>query len=613
MFESDDWIFQDAFNEDEVEEKTRRRSQAPCRNIAEKAPSAKRRRVDSCQASPSTTDSTLVGQSGCDTVANVEDNDHVRTPFQSVSRTDLLRIFQNTSRRETFEKNFAKEIENDPSGVARVRGKTRPPQPSVEAAAKCPRVSQHQGSREKTRESASDRRLAKEVKLIRIFPGPAGLIPDVKSDGGISAASYLSDVKELEKSATKPRGVQSVQIKSQDEKNLVGERAWKLLSNDLPTSFLQDYNVSAVTDRADATHCDSAKVRFFAGILDYIDHSHDDPFVILKDSTGSIEGTIHRDIPLAYPGLLEPNVVIFLRDVGLLKTTTYVVTNKYHILVSLANLIAVYSDKGRIVSTSLMESILSRAPNAELNRIIQPDDRMPVCTARKSGPRETDESCEAAQFVLDSSGRRPRIEACELTTNTPLSRLTSETYETSKGDKVTNQTLGRFNDSIDLSSTDDLDSINFADFADCDPADFAIPEEQDRSQCVYKSTSEIQRCRLQEEGSTERLENVESTQNFQRHTKERRSTQVPRTLNRCTTDANTKNSGIRYSRDNNFSSYDDAACRDSSVNERSTLQVKRNIENSKALVSYFTNDNDSDDEILSQLDVDNVFEPKKDC
>ncbi|TGZ48268.1 uncharacterized protein [Temnothorax longispinosus] len=600
MFESDDWIFEDAFDGDDVEEETRWKFSSPCQN-GEKTSSVKRRKVDSCEVLPSfSTDSTFVRHAELDIVANVEAND---PPFKNqenddVSRGDLLLgIFQSSTSRKTFD--FAKEVENDPSGVPR---KTQCFQPKVDATSK---VFRYEESREKSHEPMTEERLAKEVKLIRIFPGPAGLIPDMKNDNNISAASYLSSVEALERNKTTTKHIEN---KSQDEKNLFGEKAWKLLLNDLPKNFLQDYKISTVKDKATSSHCESTKVKFIAGVLDYIDHSHDDPFVVLKDSTGSIEGTIHRDIPLTYPGILEPNVVILLRDVGLLKTTTYVVTNKYHILVSLVNLIAIYSDKGRIVSTSLMESILSTdqtTSNVELNKI---NDRMTVSkSAYIAGLQKMAESRNASRQAssfsfIPSSATRIEAREPELANCPPMLRPKND-----KNLQVTDETLGRFNYSM---GTDDLDSTDIFLTTDCD---FTTLEEQsclDRSLC--KSTtisrgSEIQQCDLEV-----RTMEKGSTIDFQKQVKERHLPQ------KCVTDVKscgTRNA--RYERDNCFPSYDNMSCRDSNVSVRSTLpNLKRNVENSKALLSYFTNDieYDSDDEILSQLDVDNVFdEPKKHC
>lgn len=540
---------------------------------------------------------TFVWQSELDTVANIEVSDPPFKNENAVLRENLLLgIFQKNTSQETFY--FAKEIENDPSGAQR---KTQCFQSKVDATSK---VFQYGKSRKKSRESMAEEGLEKEINLVRIFPGPAGLMPDMKNDN-ISAASYLSSVEKLEKNKM---AIRHIEIKSQDEKNLFGEKAWKFLLNDLPKNFLQNYEISTVKDKANASHCNSTKVRFIAGVLDCVDHSHDDPFVILKDSTGSIEGTIHRDIPSTYPGILEPNVVILLRDVGLLKTTTYLVTNKYHILVSLVNLLAIYSDKGRIVSTSFMESILSHTSNIELNRI---NDCTSVSKSIYISGLQIDESHDTswqAGFSIETSSSRIKARKLELANN-PLLHLTSEKYESYgealKNDKncqVTDKTLGCSNYSTDGFFT-----------AECDFTILGTEQQNCLNHSICKSTSisrssKIQQCGLQMK-NIKHLEK-ESIINFQKQSKE------PQTLQKCITDVKTCRT---HSHENCFSPYNDMAHRDSNVSVRSTLPgIKRDIENSKALVNYFTNNKkcdeyDSDDEILSQLDVDNVFdEPKKD-
>jgi len=230
------------------------------------------------------TNSSFVQNSESNTIVNIEDNDSLFKNKSDISRENLLLgIFQENISGETL--NFVKEIEKNPSGIQREIHCFQ-----SEASAK---VFQCKEFREKSHNFITIVRLNKKVKLIRIFPGLAGLVPNLKNDN-ISASSYLNSVKEFENKKSTKR----IEIKSQDEKNLCGEEAWKLLLNDLPNNFLQDYKISTVKDKANASHCDSMKVKFIAGVLDYVDHSHDDPFVILKDSTGSIEGTIHRDIPL---------------------------------------------------------------------------------------------------------------------------------------------------------------------------------------------------------------------------------------------------------------------------------------------------------------------------
>lgn len=538
-------------------------------------------------------DDSFVQKLEVDTIAYIEDNNPSSNNRNDISRGDLLLgIFQKDTSRQTFD--FAKEVEKDPLSV---RKEMQCYQSKVDVTSK---IFQYKDFREKSHGSMKVR-FDKEVKLIRIFPGPAGLIPDVRNDH-VSAASYLSSVKELENKTVTKR----IEIKSQDEKNLVGEKAWKFLLNDLPNNFLQDYGISTVKNKANASHCDSTKVRFIAGVLDYVDHSQDDPFVIIKDSTGSIEGTIHRDIPLTYPGILEPNVIIFLHDVGLLKTTTYIITNKYHVLVSLVNLLAIYSDKGRIVSTPLMESVLSHASNVELNRNNYTAVSKSIFISELQKINESRDASLQTNISIDTF---TKTYESELAKDPLLYSINGKNENYGEAFKkktctVTDNILEHFNYSMD---TDDLNRDVFftTDY------DFITSEEQN---CLNRSlsksvsqTSKIQQCDLQVQ-NTKHLENTkkESIINFQKQIKEQH---LPQTLQKCVTDIKTC-----------FSSYDDTICRDSNSNIKFTLlpAIKRNVENSKTLVSYFINDKydeyDSDDEILSQLDVDNIFDKAKvDC
>jgi len=278
--------------------------------------------------------------------------------------------------------------------------------------------------------------------------------------------------------------------------------------------------------------------------------------------------------------------------------------------VSLVNLLGIYSAKGRIVSTSLMESILSHMSETKLNRINSclPISKKPVYVSEL---QKMDESCNTSlqtnNLTIDSSIKNHES---ELTKN-PLVHLINESrgkiLKNDKNCKVTDKTLGCFNYSM---NTDDLNMDVFF-TAGCD---FAILEEQNcLNHLLFKSisqTSKIQQCDLQ---NMEHSKNIKkkSMINFQKQTKERH---LPQTLQKCN---DVKTCDIHYLRENCFSSNNDMTCRDSNLNVKLPA-IKRNVENSKTLVSYFTDDKhdeyDSDDEILSQLDVDNIFDKsKKDC
>ncbi|XP_072748727.1 uncharacterized protein [Anoplolepis gracilipes] len=581
MFESDDWTFEDAFD---IDEKTIQ-PYSRCQN-EEETSSVKRRKVDNCKVLFSLADNTL---NSSDMNVIIEDSNSFQNNKSNVSRGALLLgIFQENTSQKIF--NFAKEIGD--------------PLKNIQKEAQCfplckTNTLHYKKSKEKNRtESVNKVKLDKEVKLVRIFPGPAGLVPDVKNDN-IPVVSYLDRVKELENKTA----IKRIEIKSQDEKILFGEKTWEFLLNDFSDNLLEEYRISIIKKKANANHCDSMKVEFLAGVLDYIDHSHDDPFIILKDSTGSIEGTIHRDILLKYPGVLEPNVILLLHNVGLLKTTTYIITNKYHILISEINLLAIYSDKGRIVSASNMENILS---NIELNR----DYSMSVSKRYVSSLQEVYENCDKIPSQTNFSIDNKSIENCEPTlmindlTLHESSRKYKSCKQTFKQDTENHQ--DKIFSSPNFVGMNNLDMNDIFSTSDCE---FINLEEQT---CLNSKSisynNKIQQCESQSQSqNVNHLPSMEkeSMINFQNKIREKHLSQ---SLQKRVTDVKIVNA--HYSRESP-SSYDIAyeRPRNSNFNIKSTLPgIKRNSDNSKTLVNYFTdaNEYDSDDEILSQLDVDNV-------
>nr|XP_033336653.1 uncharacterized protein LOC117226441 [Megalopta genalis] len=202
----------------------------------------------------------------------------------------------------------------------------------------------------------------KKMALIRRFPGPAGLLPDdIDINIPISYLNSLDESKEL----TESTEADLPEYCSQTTKNLFTEGAWQLMLDDLPDDFLRGSEIATVKQMANVNGYSCLKVGFLAGIIECIDHSHDNPPILLKDFTDSIQGIVHRDIPIKYPGLLESNVVILLRNVGLLKTFGSF-TSKYHILISPSSLVAIYSNKGKVVCTHSIGTIPGNVSNEKM-------------------------------------------------------------------------------------------------------------------------------------------------------------------------------------------------------------------------------------------------------
>jgi len=521
---------------------------------------------------------------------NTVNNSSVNSNKSNVSRANLLLgIFQeNASNKKIID--FTKETNKNPSNLSKDVSCLQSSKTKTKSI-----ISHHKESKEKNIRSTSLVEVGKEIKLVRIFPGPAGLVPDSKDDS-VPPASYLSSAIELENKITKR--IEANLSKSQDERNIFDEKAWKFLLDDLPNGFFNEYGIFSMMSRANASYCSSMKVKFIAGMIDYIDHSRDDPLIILKDSTGSIEGTVHRDIALNYPGILEPNIGLLLRNVGLLKIVTYVITNKYHILISKANLLAIYSNKGCIVSTSHMEDVFSNISNNELDED-QYTPSLEHFTAVES--QQTNKNCDNAPLQTTSAigisinDHKSILESTKKDSEQIQAKKNVETCKTAT------KSIFEGNRAMNM---DDLD-MNDIFTIDCEFTNSTELDRLDRSASKSVSrTDETQWHELQMQ-CTNHVENTKKESMIHSKNKKKNKMQnLSQTLQKCVADVTVVD--IRHHEDH-LSSRDDHAHGAQKDSKPTSSTIKHNADNTKNLLSYFgDNKYDSDDEFLSQMDIDNI-------
>ncbi|XP_031848539.2 uncharacterized protein LOC116433998 [Nomia melanderi] len=272
---------------------------------------------------------------------NVENSDSRNNKAKIQDKSNIFIKQQNNSK-EIASENSRKELSNNTLKQCRTS--------NVELKNKCTL---------KTPQVQSN----KKMTLVRRFPGPAGLLPD-NIDVSTLQTSYLNTLNESESTKEFPKAALT-EYCSQNTENLFTEGAWQLMLDDLPDGFLKGKEIATVKQMASINGHSCTKVDFLAGIIECIDYSRDNPLIVLKDFTDKMPGIVHKDIPYKYPGLLDSNVVILLRNVGLLKTSGSFVSNKYHILISPSSLLAIYSNKGKIERTRYMESIVRNVYNGE--------------------------------------------------------------------------------------------------------------------------------------------------------------------------------------------------------------------------------------------------------
>lgn len=196
---------------------------------------------------------------------------------------------------------------------------------------------------------------AKKTKqaVIRKFPGPAGILPDDADDNEVIDLDSFDENKNTKSLIS--------DICSQNTKNLFSSGAWQLMIDDLPADF-KLYDISVVKENALEFSKTFKKVPYLAGIIQNIDHKPNDPHVILKDFSGKIDARIHHSICKLYPNALGTNVVMLLKDVGVIVTSKRYV----YIIISPKSLVSAYSDDTRLIKTPHLEKLLDKSGDVDL-------------------------------------------------------------------------------------------------------------------------------------------------------------------------------------------------------------------------------------------------------
>ncbi|XP_012274185.1 uncharacterized protein LOC105696348 [Orussus abietinus] len=190
----------------------------------------------------------------------------------------------------------------------------------------------------------------KKFALNRKFPGPAGLLPD-----NVTEIINIKLYEGLDEGEEKQNESAVSEYCSQRTKCLFSEGAWQRMLNDLEPGSLEGFEINNIKENAINNSVRSTKIPILAGIIEAVDYSFQDPKVVLKDFTGSIEATLHRDILTEYPNGLEVGIVLLLKNAGLL-VTPGLINKDFYILVTTENIAGVYTNKEKKLSLSQRET-----------------------------------------------------------------------------------------------------------------------------------------------------------------------------------------------------------------------------------------------------------------
>ncbi|KAK4294732.1 hypothetical protein Pmani_032663 [Petrolisthes manimaculis] len=196
----------------------------------------------------------------------------------------------------------------------------------------------------------------------RKFPGPAGILPQ---PGVSCSVPVIPKVEESEP----PSRVNQTIICSQNSASDFTRGPWQQMIHDLeldptdPSSLLQVFNIKWVVRRAGLRGTAGVrKVPFLAVLVHSLDNTHTNATVVLRDSTGEINGTVSSAVMDEFGDTLQTGSVMILRGVtvlspvGLRSTAgSGEPTRRHYLNITLNTVLTIYTpdQTGHVITTTV--------------------------------------------------------------------------------------------------------------------------------------------------------------------------------------------------------------------------------------------------------------------
>ncbi|CAH2092916.1 unnamed protein product [Euphydryas editha] len=167
-------------------------------------------------------------------------------------------------------------------------------------------------------------------KSKRKFPGPAGLLSgnfEEKKDDGVCHMELLSQDIDYTQSYLNC--------------NVFETPLWKRLLED--TASLKEINsINSIKDQALTGNLHRKKAQFVVALVESVDRSAIDPLITLRDRTGNIKCTLHRDAWTAFSAYIvsEYCALVLCKPTVL---TTGSAFKKHYLNITLSNISVIYS------------------------------------------------------------------------------------------------------------------------------------------------------------------------------------------------------------------------------------------------------------------------------
>ncbi|CAH0694597.1 unnamed protein product [Spodoptera exigua] len=167
-------------------------------------------------------------------------------------------------------------------------------------------------------------------KSKRKFPGPAGLLT-----GGFEENENICQIELLS---------QDVDFTQNSLRgDLFESPLWVRLLDDLKSWNLHDVDsIKTVKQQAMSGNLRRRKAHTITAFVETVDRSATDPLIIMRDTTGNIKGTLHRDAWSSFSKYIASEYCAFILWKPTILTTGSAF-KKHYLNITLSNILAVYS------------------------------------------------------------------------------------------------------------------------------------------------------------------------------------------------------------------------------------------------------------------------------
>ncbi|XP_061195388.1 protein PF3D7_1417600-like [Saccostrea echinata] len=204
-------------------------------------------------------------------------------------------------------------------------------------------------------------------KAKRKFPGPAGLLPRLSDNSENIKESVTPSLKISPDKITVEK--EDTILSSQSVDDIFSEEPWRTLMEELGPDgqqLLHNFSIANNLTKARKKQLYRGKVPLLMCVIDNIDWHGSDLSVSLKDRSGEVQGTVHRDIMKEFESELQVGSALVLRQVSVISPNP----RSHYLNITPANIVFIYSKNGdscQLVNTrnTSLSSVLEEVQRQE--------------------------------------------------------------------------------------------------------------------------------------------------------------------------------------------------------------------------------------------------------